>query len=184
MFSDIYSFGSFNSNSVEFAGSATGLGYDITIEALGGDLTWDPSDGSFGIGDDEISGGWEAMLIWYSKPLSISSFELVDLFYEGLNNSRQEKGFYLYDSDLGDGLPLDGGGIFGASFNQIIGSSEGEYSIGIGDQVQGILFASLGSQSDFAVAGYTTPVPEPSTVLLLGLGMIGLAGLGRKKFKK
>ena len=33
-------------------------------------------------------------------------------------------------------------------------------------------------------AGSDLPVPEPATVLLLGSGLIGLAGFGRKKFKK
>ncbi len=38
------------------------------------------------------------------------------------------------------------------------------------------------SVGEFQVDG--TPVPEPATMLLFGLGIIGLAGVGRKKLKK
>jgi len=29
-----------------------------------------------------------------------------------------------------------------------------------------------------------SPVPEPATLILIGSGLVGLAGFGRKKFKK
>jgi PEP-CTERM motif len=163
------------------------LGYDIHFLALGGELTWNANDG--GVGDDEITGGREALLIWYSKPIMVSTFELVDLFNEGPdNNSYRDAGFYGFDSDFSSGLSLDGFGSFEADLWQSIGGEgpdAGSYTVGINNQVQGIaFFAALNAVNDYAVAGYTTPVPEPSTVLLLGLGLVGLAGFGRKKFKK
>lgn len=169
---------------LKFEGSQTGLDYDINFLAVGGPLTWNPDDGGVGIGDDEITGGGEALFVWFSKPLQIKTFELVDLFYEGPADGRyQEGGFFAYDSDLiADGISMDGEGFFEAPLDQYF---DGGYSVGVNAWVQGIkFFAGPNARNDFALAGYTTAVPEPSTVLLLGLGMIGLAGLGRRKFRK
>lgn len=50
-----------------------------------------------------------------------------------------------------------------------------------------IMIASVGgdffiNQSDLEIT--YEPIPEPATLILFGTGLIGLAGLGKKKFKK
>ena len=164
-------------------GSITIAAFSISSSGLNNEnLWWDSTDGfgissSAGYEKDEIE-LLEIMRISFSSPVNVSYFDLTDLFIEG-NDPYAEIGVWY-----SPGLGLN----FFSQYDSTV--SNGEFQLDIDQDISEIWFSAPaeyipGQDHEFSIAGVeVTSVPEPSTLILLGCGLIVFAGLGRNRLKK
>ena len=172
-------------------------GFDVTATSNGTEANALYQDSIDGLGimldeGDEID-DFERLRVEFSTAQTLNGVWITDLFaYPDGNDPSGEMGlvklfddgqallgafpFIGNDADQANGeLYVDFGGVADVLWANFFVVNSGDTN-----------FKSVGGSCDneFSVAGFTQPVPEPATMLLLGSGLLGLAGAGRKKFFK
>ncbi len=190
------------------SGAVTGQDWDLEGFFQSGSLLalvggWDFVNGinygrtNYGSGD-----------IFFETNDSNSGYDFVlDMdFYSETYNVYDISGSYTYESTSGGPGPVTGlpwryssGGTLlssGNSFTYYPGLSDSEMGGGVTGGVHNAVFVDLAfldpeteftsyftvkCGNDIVDGSGTAPIPEPATMLLFGTGLIGLAGVGRKK---
>ena len=96
---------------------------------------------------------------------------------------------YFNNNDLNDGGPsynIEYDGFTNVFTAQALGIGAGTHTIqlAIADSGDHILDSAVFIQAGTFSGTPTAPVPEPSTILLVGTGLLGIIGFGRKRLNK
>lgn len=174
-----------NSHSVDY-GSIT-----VTATAVPSDKGLYYEQDGMGVDNDELSWPWfgaqEMITLSFSESVYVSQFTVADLFEDEGPFGADEVGGFDYTPGgsctifrTSDGDYDPNGGFLTYSFGSSV----------LADTFTFFGVSSINGWKDFSVnsieiAGSgAAPVPEPSSMLLLGTGLVGLAGFGRKKLRK
>lgn len=155
-------------NSVDVSSTAGSL--NITFYADGfGPLGFDPYGFTSAVGG--TTGGTVNFATYYNDGTGSVSLDVNgDGAFTGFENT------FTLMSDLGTFSPI----AFSGTEN-FYGSPGTPFALAI---VADITHSAGGQVTSFDAQISPAPVPEPATMLLFGTGLVGLAGIGRKRMKK